>query len=120
MLLPGRDQTSDRVNIYNGYRYRTHHFKIARLPLSKGQTQGRKINDWQNGYIEGAHHIYTGEVPEKLAEIPRDIKVVVYCDSGYKSTLVCSYLRKNGYANVTSVLGSMNAWNKADYPVVND
>ncbi len=77
----------------------------------------RKINDWNKGYIEGAHHIYVGEVPEKINEIPSNIPVVVYCDSGFKSTVAASFLLKNGYTNVTSVMGSMNAWNKAGYPV---
>jgi hydroxyacylglutathione hydrolase len=80
----------------------------------------RKINDWNKGYIEGAHHIYVGEVPEKISEIPQEIPLVVYCDSGFKSTVASSYLKKNGYTDVTSVLGSMNAWNKAGYPVVKD
>lgn len=80
----------------------------------------RKVNDWNNGYIEGAHHIYVGEVPEKLGEIPSDIPVVVYCDSGYKSTIACSFLKKNGYTDTVSILGGMNAWNKAGYPVVKD
>lgn len=79
----------------------------------------RKIKDWNEGFIEGAHHIYVGDVPGKLDEIPRDVPVVVYCDSGFKSTLTCSYLKNNGYTDLVSVLGSMNAWRKAGYPVVN-
>ncbi len=80
----------------------------------------RKINDWMEGYIEGAHHIYIGDVSGKLSEIPHDTPVVVYCDSGYKSTVVSSFLKKNGYTDVFSVLGSMTAWKKAGYPVVKD
>ncbi|MEG3225489.1 MAG: MBL fold metallo-hydrolase [Methanobacteriales archaeon Met13] len=77
----------------------------------------RKRGDWDKGYIEGAHHLYVGEVPQKLEEIPKDQSLVIYCDSGYKSTIAASYLQKEGYP-VTSVLGSMNAWMKAHYPVV--
>ncbi|MBI5459792.1 MBL fold metallo-hydrolase [Methanobacterium sp.] len=80
----------------------------------------RKIDDRREGYIEGSHHIYVGEVPGMIGEIPRNLPVVVYCDSGYKSTTACSYLQKNGYTNLTSILGSMTAWKKAGYPVVND
>ena len=80
----------------------------------------RKIKDWNQGYIEGANHIYVGDIPGKINEIPKDTPLVVYCDSGYKSTLTCSFLKKNGYKDLTSVLGSMNAWKKAGYPVVND
>jgi hydroxyacylglutathione hydrolase len=77
----------------------------------------RKINDWERGYIKGARHIYTGQVEENLEEIPADKKVVVYCDSGNKSSVAASILKKHGYEDVASVLGSMNAWLKAGYPV---
>ncbi len=80
----------------------------------------RKINDWKQGYIEGANHIYVGDIPEKINEIPKDTKLVVYCDSGYKSTLACSFLEKKGYEDLKTVLGSMNAWKKAGYPVLKD
>jgi hydroxyacylglutathione hydrolase len=45
---------------------------------------------------------------------------VIYCDAGNKSSIAASILKKEGYHDVTSVLGSMNAWMKAGYPVVRD
>lgn len=78
----------------------------------------RKITDWETGHIDGAHHIYLGYLKDKLKEIPRDKKVVVYCDAGNKATIAGSILQKNGYADVVTVLGSMNAWRKAGYPEV--
>jgi hydroxyacylglutathione hydrolase len=78
----------------------------------------RKIGDWEKGYVEGAHHIYLGHVKDRLGEIPRDKKVVVYCDAGNKSTIAASILQKNGYADVATVLGSMKAWKVAGYGVV--
>jgi hydroxyacylglutathione hydrolase len=80
----------------------------------------REMDNRREGYIEGSYHIYTGEVPERMDEIPSNRPVVVYCDSGFKSTLVCSYLQKEGFSDVTSVLGSMTAWERAGYPVVKD
>lgn len=78
----------------------------------------RKITDWEKGYIEGAHQIYLGHLKDRLDEIPEDKKVVVYCDAGNKSTVASSILQKNGYEDVVTVLGSMNAWRKAGYPEV--
>lgn len=80
----------------------------------------RKKEDRIEGFIEGSHHIYVGELPERMGEIPQDVPVVVYCDSGYKSTTACSYLKKCGYTNLTSVLGSMTAWRNAGYSVANE
>ncbi|MDO9045856.1 MAG: MBL fold metallo-hydrolase [Methanobacteriaceae archaeon] len=78
----------------------------------------RKLNDHEKKYIKNSHHIWVGEVPLKLNEIPKDQEVIIYCDSGYKSTIAASILQKNGYKSVKSVLGSMGAWLKAEYPVV--
>jgi hydroxyacylglutathione hydrolase len=80
----------------------------------------RKLVDRENGYIEGSEHIYAGLVPQRLEEIPRDQEIVVYCDSGNKSTIVASYLLQKDYRDVGSVLGSMRAWMKAYYPVIQD
>jgi hydroxyacylglutathione hydrolase len=75
----------------------------------------RKIADWKTGYIKGAHHIYLGYLEEELDKVPRNRKVVVYCDSGYTSTIASSILLRNGYVDVVTVLGGMNAWRKAGY-----
>jgi len=78
----------------------------------------RKINDYEKVHLEGSHPIWVGHINQHLEEIPQDKHVVVYCDSGYKSTIACSILKKNGYSQLSSVLGSMGAWLKADYPVL--
>ncbi len=78
----------------------------------------RKITDWENGYIKRAHHIYLGHLKDKLDEIPHNKKLVIYCDAGNKSTIAGSILLRNGYKDVATVLGSMNAWRKAGYPEV--
>lgn len=80
----------------------------------------RKLEHRKNSYIEGSAHIYAGLVPQKIDSLPRNRKIVIYCDSGYKSTIVASYLQKKGFSEVASVLGSMSAWLKASYPVITD
>jgi hydroxyacylglutathione hydrolase len=80
----------------------------------------RKLADREKGFIKGSKHIYAGLVPQRLDEIPNNREIVVYCDSGYKSTLVASYLLQKGFQDVGSVMGSMRAWMKASYPVVRD
>ena len=41
----------------------------------------------------------------------------MYCDSGYKGSLGVSVLAMYGYTEVTNVLGGMQAWVRAGYPV---
>jgi len=52
-----------------------------------------------------------------LEEIPQDIPVVIYCDSGFKTSIAASILKKNGYEHITTVLGGMAGWKNAQYPV---
>jgi hydroxyacylglutathione hydrolase len=69
------------------------------------------------GIIPGAHHIYIGELPERISEVPRDRQVVLYCDGGYKGSLGASILARNGYPKVANLLGGMTAWLKAGFRV---
>ena len=69
------------------------------------------------GFIPGSHHIYVGELPQHLNEIPKNQPVIVYCDSGFKGSLAVSVLALHGSSDVTNVLGGMQAWILAGYPV---
>ncbi|NHJ05064.1 MAG: MBL fold metallo-hydrolase [Candidatus Heimdallarchaeota archaeon] len=77
----------------------------------------RNQNIIDNGRIKGSHHIFLGELPVRISEIPKDKQICVYCDSGFKAKSAASILIKNGFRNVTSVLGSITAWRNANYPI---
>lgn len=78
----------------------------------------RGKEEWDEGHIEGAKHIYAGHIEENLDKVPRDLPIVVYCDSSRRSNIAASILKKNGYDEVYNVLGSMTAWKNAGYEVV--
>ncbi|MGI5992830.1 MAG: MBL fold metallo-hydrolase [Methanosarcina sp.] len=78
----------------------------------------RKKEEWDKGHIQGAKHIYVGELEKKLGNVPKESKVIVYCDSSRRSSVAASILKKHGYNNVYNVLGSMAAWKNARYDVV--
>jgi hydroxyacylglutathione hydrolase len=58
-----------------------------------------------------------GELPQFLSEIPRNDPIVVYCDAGWKGSLAASYLAKHGFRHLTNVLGGMQAWKRAGFPI---
>ena len=68
------------------------------------------------GHIKDDYHIYVGELPVRLHEIPRDKDVLVYCDAGFKGCLAGSILERAGYRSVTNILGGMTAWFAAGFP----
>ena len=71
----------------------------------------RTIENRKNtGHIPGSSHIYLGELPERIGEVPRDGEVVVYCDAGFKGSIGASILKKHGYRRVGNLLGGMTAW----------
>ncbi|MDI9623595.1 MAG: rhodanese-like domain-containing protein [Methanothermobacter sp.] len=75
----------------------------------------RKHADREKYHIEGSEHCWVGEIPENLDNIPDNL--VVYCDSGYKSTMAASLLKINGYKNVRTLLGGITSWIKRGYPI---
>ena len=93
--------------------------KLEQKPKDKSMflLDVRKETDWKKGHIEGSHNIYVGLLKDHLEEIPHNKQVVVYCDAGYKASIAASLLKMNGYKDVTNILGSMTAWEKAGYPV---
>ncbi len=60
--------------------------------------------------LPGAKLIPMNTVPERLAEIPRDVPVLVHCHHGGRSMRVTQFLRSKGYAQVANVQGGIDAW----------
>ncbi len=80
----------------------------------------REIGEWEEGYIEGAAHIYVGNLKYHLDEVPKDKYIVIYCDTGNRASIAASVLKNNGYKQVATVLGSIRAWKAAGYPLIKD
>lgn len=47
----------------------------------------------------------------------KDAEIVVYCGSGWRSTMAMEMLLSYGYSNVTSLSGGFGGWVDAGYPV---
>lgn len=58
------------------------------------------------------------ELPQRYDELPRDKPVLVYCHHGVRSLRAVQLLMKNGFADVKSVHGGINAWSEKIDPRV--
>lgn len=67
--------------------------------------------------IVGNTLIPTGAVADRLAEIPTDKEVIIYCHSGARSARITAYLEQQGYTNVHNMLGGIVAWEGAGFEV---
>jgi adenylyltransferase/sulfurtransferase len=68
--------------------------------------------EWEVGSLahRGAVLLPYGEVERRLAELPRDRSLVVYCQVGVRSALVADRLRSAGFAGVANLRGGYLAW----------
>ncbi len=69
----------------------------------------RKAEEVEEGRLPGSMHIFLGEVPQRLDEIPRDKPIVTFCGSGRRAIIAASILKQNGFEEVQNCLGSMQA-----------
>ncbi len=77
----------------------------------------REQQEYDQGHIPGVKLIPTGQVQDRLSEIPTDKPVIVTCRSGNRSAAVTKLLREQGYTNVHNMEGGIVAWQGAGYPV---
>jgi phage shock protein E len=71
----------------------------------------RSPTEFQAGHIEGARNIPIDTLSARLGELgpPASTSVVVYCQSGGRSTKAAAILRDAGFTAVHN-MGPMSAW----------
>ena len=78
----------------------------------------RTPEEYKQGHIQGAKLIPVQALAEHLAEVPKNKRVYVYCHSGKRSARASKLLAKHGFTNIENVMGGIEAWKQAGYPVV--
>ena len=76
-----------------------------------------RINEsYKTGTIENAVNIPQNELRSRINEIPKDKKVILFCNSGYTSYLASRILIQKGFNNVYSLMGGIKLYkeNKKD------
>jgi phage shock protein E len=77
----------------------------------------REQSEYDAGHIPGVKLIPLGQVPARLAEIPKDKTVVLTCRSGNRSGQAADFLRQQGYTKVHNMEGGIVAWQQAGLPI---
>lgn len=70
----------------------------------------RTEKEWNEGHIEGSINIPLNHLEQRLAEVPRDRKVVVHCQSGYRSAIAASLLLRHEIHDLGDLVGGWKAW----------
>ena len=80
----------------------------------------RKQEEYDLSHIEGAQYLgFENFNVQRLGNLPKDSKIVLYCSIGYRSEKIGEKLKKRGYTNVHNLYGSIFEWVNQGYPVVN-
>ncbi len=76
--------------------------------------------DFKIKHIEGAILIPHTELEERIAELEKhkDHEIIVYCKAGSRSLIACGILDAHSFTRVYNMLGGINAWIAAGYPVL--
>jgi hydroxyacylglutathione hydrolase len=70
----------------------------------------REPSETAGGVVPGAGLIPLARLTAVLDTLRRDAPVIVYCASGYRSSIAASVLAEAGFADVSDLLGGYRAW----------
>lgn len=79
----------------------------------------REEDEFADGHIPGARHLYVGYLADRLDELGLDRQrpIAVTCSVGHRAGLGASILLRAGFEDVRNLLGGMTAWQALDLPV---
>lgn len=77
----------------------------------------REPHEYAAGHIPGAINLPQADLATRLADLPRDKRVLAVCQSGFRSLRAAQFLAQAGFANVASVSGGTAGWRDAGHPV---
>lgn len=79
----------------------------------------REPEEYAVSHIQNAQYIGHDDVDETVLEgIDKDQPIVIYCSIGYRSEVVGTKLKEQGFTKVVNLYGSIFEWVNQGYPVV--
>jgi phage shock protein E len=77
----------------------------------------RTPQEYAEGHVPGAVNVPYDQLAARLAEVPKDKDVVLYCKSGRRAGIAADVLAANGYMRLSHLEGDMPAWIEKGRPV---
>lgn len=84
--------------------------EVASLPADSILLDVRTAAEFDAGNITRAVNIPVDEIRQRLAELPPDKKIYIYCEAGLRGYLAHRMLRQNGYEEVYNLSGGYISW----------
>lgn len=80
----------------------------------------RGTSEFESGHIQGANHVFLGTLLENTDKIASDKEVIIHCQSGMRSTIASSLLKRAGIHNILNYTGGMADWKAKGNDVVTE
>ncbi|MGF1472010.1 MAG: rhodanese-like domain-containing protein [Rubrobacteraceae bacterium] len=74
----------------------------------------REKSEYDQGHVPDAARLQGGRVMWHLDELPEDRNIVIYCQTGARSSVVASALRAAGFDDVIELEGGYEGWKAAN------
>lgn len=65
----------------------------------------RTQREFDESHLSGARHLPLNQLRDRLAELPRDRRILVHCKSGFRAHLAVRILKQHGFTDVANVTG---------------
>ncbi len=111
-----KDSLSDCELLFGSQEINISCEEIRDILHGKGQGRGSDTilldvrEEWEHRYVRFPRSILISlsRLPEKLEELPRDKKIIVYCHTGVRSLLACFLLSQNGFQSIKNLEGGID------------
>ena len=77
----------------------------------------RSPEEYASGHVPGAVNIPYDQIASRMAEVPKDKDVVLYCKSGRRAGIAAEVLAGQGYTRLQHLEGDIVAWVDKGRPV---
>ena len=77
----------------------------------------RSPEEYASGHVPGAVNIPYDQIAARMAEVPKDKDVVLYCKSGRRAGIAAEVLAGQGYTRLQHLEGDIVAWVEKGRPV---
>ena len=74
---------------------------------------------WEHKIAQiGGKLIPMKEIPQRLSELDRERKIIVYCHHGVRSQRIAEFLKQSDFSRVANLAGGIDAWSREVDPSV--
>lgn len=77
----------------------------------------RTAEEFAAGHVPGAVNVPHDQVATRLAELPKERDIVLYCRSGRRVAAAAEVLAANGFKRLAHLTGDLPGWADAGHPV---